>query len=84
MQLNNKDYEEMLTIAEQCKIFIPNLSYNNKLTEAIFECMKNKKQLDREMIQKAHNNYLAIHLIGIDYCNTETFKKLDSYMDNEY
>jgi hypothetical protein len=46
--------------------------------------MKNKTELAREYIQKAHNNYLALCLIGLNQCDSKVFKKLDNYMDNEY
>lgn len=84
MILTNDDYEEILTIIAQCKVIIPRLSYNEKLEKEVFDCMKNKIQPKREAIQQIHNNYLATALIGLNYCNTKTFEKLDYYMDNEY
>ena len=84
MKLNNKDLEEILTIAEQCKVLIPKLSYNEELTEKIYYCMKDKKQLERDDIQRSHNNYLALCLIGLNQCDTDTYKKLNDYMENEY
>lgn len=84
MKLNEKELEELLTINEQAKVLIPRLTYTEELGEKIFECMKNKSELEREYIQKAHNNYLALWLIGFNQCDSEIFKKLDNYMDNEY
>ena len=46
--------------------------------------MKNNTELAKEYIKKAHNNYLALCLIGLNQCNSETFEKLDNYMNNEY
>lgn len=84
MKLNNKELEEILTIAEQCKVLIPKLSYNEELTKKIFYCMKDKKPLEKDDIQRSHNNYLALCLIGLNQCDSDAFKKLDNYMDNEY
>ena len=84
MKLNNKELEEILTIAEQCKVLIPKLSYNEELTKKIFYCMKDKKPLEKDDIQRSHNNYLALCLIGLNQCDSNVFKKLDNYMDTEY
>lgn len=84
MKLNNKELEELLTINEQAKVFMRGLTYCEELCEELFNCMKNKTKLSREYIQKAHNNYLALCLIGLNQCDSEVFKKLDNYMDNEY
>lgn len=84
MKLNNKELEELLTINEQAKVLVRGLTYCEELGEELFSCMKNKTELTREYIQKAHNNYLALCLIGLNQCDSEVFKKLDSYMDNEY
>ena len=83
MKFTDEGLEELLTINEQAKI-LTGLSYTKELEDAIFECMKNKTELSRENIQKAHNNYLALSIIGFNQCDSETFKKLDNYMDNEY
>ena len=83
MKFMDEELEELLTINEQAKI-LTGLSYTKELEDAIFECMKNKTELSRENIQKAHNNYLALSIVGFNQCDSETFKKLDNYMDNEY
>ena len=84
MRLEDDDYEEILTIICQCKAMMPRLNYNENLEKEVFDCMKNKIQPKREAIQQIHNNYLAMALIGLNYCDTKTFEKLDYYMDNEY
>lgn len=84
MELNEKEFEELLAINEQAKNFIPKLTYCEELGEEIFNCIKNKSKLSRESIQKAHNNYLALCLINLDYCDSDVFEKLDNYMNNEY
>lgn len=84
MKFTDEELEELLTINEQAKILTRGLSYIKELEDAIFECMKNKTELSRENIQKAHNNYLALSIIGFNQCDSETFKKLDNYMDTEY
>lgn len=84
MKLTDGDYEEILTIICQCKAMMPSLRYNENLEKEVFYCAKNKTQPKREAIQQIHNNYLALTLIGLNYCNTKTYKKLDYYMDNEY
>ena len=62
MKFNDKELEELLTINEQAKILVRGLTYTEDLGEKIFDCMKNKTKLDKEYIQKAHNNYLALVL----------------------
>lgn len=84
MELNNKELEELLTINEQAKTLVRGLTYCDELGEKIFSCMKNNTELAKEYIKKAHNNYLALCLIGLNQCNSETFEKLDNYMNNEY
>ena len=84
MKLNNKELEELLTITEQCKVLIPKLNYNEELARDIFYCMKDRKSLTRDMIQRIHNNYLALTFIGLNYCDSNIFKKIDNYMENEY
>lgn len=84
MKLNNKELEELLTINEQAKALVRGLTYCDELGEKIFSCMKNNTELEKEYIQKAHNNYLALCLINLDYCESEVFEKLDNYMNNEY
>lgn len=84
MELNNKELEELLTINEQAKMLVRGLTYCDELGEKIFNCIKNKTKLSKESIHQAHNNYLALCLIGLNQCNSETFEKLDNYMNNEY
>ena len=84
MKLNNKELEELLTITEQCKVLIPKLKYNEELSKTLFYCMKDKKQPDRETIQRVHNNYLALTMIGLNECDSSAFRKIDNYMENEY
>lgn len=84
IKLTEKDSEEILTINEQVKALIRGLTYTEELGKEIFKCIKDKKQLSEENIKKAHNNYLALCLIGLNQTNTETFKKLDLYVYNGY
>lgn len=84
MKFTDEELEELLTINSQAGILMKSLTYTRELEEAIFNCMKNKTELETEYIQKAHNNYLALFLIGFNYTDNEVFKKLDEYMDTEY
>lgn len=84
MKLSNKELEEILTINEQAKVLVRGLTYTEELGKVVFNCMKNKTELTRKYIQQAHNNYLALCLIGLNQCDSVVFKKLDNYMDNEY
>lgn len=81
MKFNDKELEELLTINEQAKILIRGLTYTEELGKEIFNCMKNKIKLKKEYIQKAHNNYLVLCLIGLNQCNSKVFGKLDKYME---
>lgn len=82
MKFNDEELEELLTINEQARALMKGLTYCSQLSEEIFKCMKDKTKLNGEFIQKAHNNYLALCLIGLNYTDTKLFKKLDNYMDN--
>ena len=82
MKFTNEELEELLTINIQAKTMVSTLSYCDNLEEKIYECMKNKTELDKESIKQAHNNYLALALfVGLNQCNGKLFKKLDKYMD---
>lgn len=80
MKLNNKDYDEILTIIIQCKTLLPKLDYNEELEKIVFDCMKKQKNIEKKAIQRCHNNYLALCILGLNYCDSDTFKKLDEYM----
>ena len=84
MKLTDDDYEEILIIIAQCKVLIPKLDYNEKLEKEVFYCMKNKTQPEKETVRQIYNNYLALTLIGIKYCNTKTAKKLDNYIEENF
>lgn len=84
MKLNDKELEELFAVNEQAKVLMRGLTYCEELAKELFNCMKNKAELPKEYIQKAHNNYLALCLIGLNQCDSDVFKKLDEYMDNEY
>lgn len=81
MKFNDKELEELLTINEQAKVLVRGLTYTKELEEKIFNCMKNNVELEKDYIQKAHNNYLALCLIGLNQCDSKVFKKLDDYME---
>ena len=84
MKFNEEELEELLIINEQAKVLMRGLTYCEELGKKIIECRRNKVELPKEYIQKAHNNYLALCLIGFNQCDSEVFKKLDKYMDNNY
>lgn len=84
MKFSEKELEELLTINEQAKVLINGLTYTEDLGKIIFNCMKSKSELPKEYIQRAHNNYLALCLIGLNYSDSDLFKKIDNFMENEY
>ena len=84
MKFNEEELEELFIINEQAKVLMRGLTYCEELGKKIIECRRNKVELPKEYIQKAHNNYLALCLIGFNQCDSEVFKKLDKYMDNNY
>ena len=73
MKLNNKELEEILTIAEQCKVLIPKLSYNEELTKKIFYCMKDKKKLEKDDILIIE----GLHAINEEL--TKTIPRINKY-----
>jgi len=82
MKFTNEELEELLTINAQAKIMVRNLSYCDELEKALYECMKNKTELSKEKIQKAHNNYLALaFFVGLNQCHGELFERLDKFMN---
>ena len=78
VKLTDKDFEEILTINAQAKA-LTNVSYCNELENEIFNAMKNKTELSDEQLKHALNNYLALQLIGLNNCDTKTFKKLEKF-----
>ena len=81
MEFTDKELEELLTINEQAKVLIPKLTYNEKLAKEIIDSMKNKKELNKESIKNAYNNYLALAFLELNYSNTEIFRKIETYLD---
>lgn len=84
MLFTSKELEKLLAVNSQAGILMRGLTYTKDLEKELFECMKSKTELSREYIQKAHNNYLALAIIGLNYTDDEIFKKLDNYMDTKY
>ena len=84
MKLDENELEELLTVAVQCNTLIPKLSYNDELAKNIFFAQKETKELSKEDIKRSYNNYLALALIGLDYSDSNVFKKIDNYMEYEY
>lgn len=84
MKFTSEELEKLLAVNSQAGMLMRGLTYTGKLEEELFKCMKDKTELSREYIQKAHNNYLALAIIGLNYSDDELFKKLDEYMDTRY
>ena len=84
MEFTSEELEKLLAVNSQAGMLMGGLTYTGELEEELFKCMKNKTELSREYIQKAHNNYLALFIIGLNYTDDEVFKKLDNYMDTKY
>ena len=81
MKFNNKELEELITYAEQVKVLVPRITYNEQLVKDLFLNMKNKTKVSDENLHHIENNFIALDLIGLRSYNEELRRKIDDYLE---
>lgn len=81
MKFNNKELEELITYAEQVKVLVPRITYNEQLVKDLFLNMKDKTKVSDENLHHIENNFIALDLIGLRSYNEELRRKIDDYLE---
>ena len=81
MKLNNKELEELITYAEQVKVLVPRITYNEQLVKDLFFNMKDKTKVSDENLHHIENNFIALDLIGLRSYNEKLRRKIDDYLE---
>lgn len=81
MKFNDKELEELITYAEQVKVLVPRITYNEQLVKDLFFNMKDKTKVSDENLHHIENNFIALDLIGLRSYNEELRRKIDDYLE---
>lgn len=81
MKLNNKELEYLITYAEQLKVLVPRISYNEELIRDLFQNMKEKTKVSDENLHHIENNFIAMDLIGFRTYDEKLRRKIDDYLE---
>lgn len=81
IDFNNKELEELITYAEQVKVLVPRITYNEQLVKDLFLNMKDKTKVSDENLHHIENNFIALDLIGLRSYNEELRRKIDDYLE---
>lgn len=81
MKFNNKELEELITYAEQVKVLVPRITYNEQLVKDLFFNMKDKTKVSDENLHHIENNFIALDLIGLRSYNEKLRRKIDDYLE---
>ncbi len=81
MKFNDKELEELITYAEQVKVLVPRITYNEQLVKDLFLNMKDKTKVSDENLHHIENNFIALDLIGLRSYNEELRRKIDDYLE---
>ena len=81
MKFNNKELEYLITYAEQVKVLIPKITYNEQLIRDLFENMINKSKVSVENLHRIENNFIALDLIGLTSYDIKLRMKIDNFLD---
>ena len=81
MKFNNKELEELITYAEQVKVLVPRITYNEQLAKDLFFNMKDKTKVSDENLHHIENNFIALDLIGLRSYNEKLRRKIDDYLE---
>ena len=81
MKFNNEELEELITYAEQVKVLVPRITYNEQLVKDLFLNMKDKTKVSDENLHHIENNFIALDLIGLKSYNEELRGKIDDYLE---
>ena len=81
MKFNNKELEELITYAEQVRVLVPRITYNEQLVKDLFLNMKDKTKVSDENLHHIENNFIALDLIGLRSYNEKLRRKIDDYLE---
>lgn len=81
MKFNNKELEELITYAEQVRVLVPRITYNEQLVKDLFFNMKDKTKVSDENLHHIENNFIALDLIGLRSYNEKLRRKIDDYLE---
>lgn len=81
MKFNNKELEELITYAEQVKVLVPRITYNEQLVKDLFFNMKDKTKVSDDNLHHIENNFIALDLIGLRSYNEKLRRKIDDYLE---
>lgn len=81
MKFNDKELEELITYAEQVKVLVPRITYNEQLVKDLFLNMKDKTKVSDENLHHIENNFIVLDLIGLRSYNEELRVKIDDYLE---
>lgn len=81
MKFNDKELEELITYAEQVKVLVPRITYNEQLVKDLFLNIKDKTKVSDENLHHIENNFIALDLIGLISYNEELRRKIDDYLE---
>ena len=82
MKFNDKELEELITYAEQVKVLVPRITYNEQLVKDLFFNMKDKTKVSDENLHHIENNFIALDLIGFRTYNEKLRRKIDDYLED--
>lgn len=81
MKFNNKELEELITYAEQVKVLVPRITYNEQLVKDLFFNMKDKTKVTDENIHHIENNFIVLDVIGLRSYDEKLRRKIDDYLE---
>ena len=81
MKFNDKELEELITYAEQVRVLVPRITYNEQLVKDLFLNIKDKTKVSDENLHHIENNFIALDLIGLRSYNEKLRRKIDDYLE---
>ena len=81
MKFNSKELVELITYAEQVRVLVPRITYNEQLVKDLFLNMKDKTKVSDENLHHIENNFIALDLIGLRSYNEKLRRKIDDYLE---
>jgi hypothetical protein len=82
MKFNDKELEYLITYAEQLKVLVPRITYNEQLIKDLFFNMKEKTKVSDDNLHRIENNFIAMDLIGFRTYDEQLRRKIDEYLED--
>lgn len=83
MEFNNKELEYLITYAEQLKVLVPKITYNEQLVKDLFQNIKDKTKVSDENLHHIENNFIVLDLIGLRSYDEKLRIKIDNYLEDK-